>query len=65
MLQSISHNSELCIWDSAPALDWQSQAYPIGNGQLGAMIFGGAPVEWIQANVDSLWTGDEQDTGGE
>src|SRR5262245_10884302 len=46
-----------------PAEDWQSQALPIGNGRLGAMIFGGAPGEHLQLNEDSLWTGDEKDTG--
>ena len=60
---SAPHPPRLRLWDSAPAADWQSQAYPIGNGMLGAMIFGGAPEERIQVNVDSLWTGDEQDVG--
>src|ERR1017187_9425067 len=46
-----------------PALDWQSQALPIGNGRLGAMIFGGARQEHLQLNEISLWTGDEKDTG--
>src|SRR5437660_9668155 len=43
--------------------DWQSQALPIGNGRLGAMIFGGAQHEHLQLNENSLWTGDEKDTG--
>src|SRR6476646_13855 len=46
-----------------PAEDWQSQALPIGNGRLGAMIFGGAAHEHLQLNEISLWTGDEKDTG--
>ena len=46
-----------------PTQDWQSQALPIGNGRLGAMIFGGAPQEHLQLNEISLWTGDEKDTG--
>ena len=45
------------------AEDWQSQALPIGNGRLGAMVFGGAPDEHLQLNEISLWTGDEKDTG--
>ena len=45
------------------AEDWQSQALPIGNGRIGAMVFGGAQHEHLQLNEDSLWTGDEKDTG--
>jgi alpha-L-fucosidase 2 len=46
-----------------PAEDWQSQALPIGNGRLGAMIFGDAQHEHLQLNEISLWTGTEKDTG--
>ena len=53
----------LTLWYSQPAEDWQTQALPIGNGRLGAMIFGGARHEHIQINEISLWTGDEKDTG--
>jgi len=47
----------------APARDWESQALPIGNGRLGGMIFGGVGREHVQFNEDSLWIGDEHDTG--
>ena len=46
-----------------PAEDWQSQALPIGNGRMGAMIFGGPRHEHLQLNEISLWTGDEKETG--
>ena len=46
-----------------PASDWQKEALPIGNGRLGAMIFGDVSREHIQFNEDTLWIGDEQDTG--
>jgi alpha-L-fucosidase 2 len=46
-----------------PAEDWQTQALPIGNGRLGAMIFGDAQHEHLQLNEISLWTGTEKDTG--
>ena len=46
-----------------PATDWEKQALPIGNGRLGGMVFGGVDREQIQFNEDSLWIGDEQDTG--
>jgi alpha-L-fucosidase 2 len=42
---------------SVPALDWQSQALPIGNGRLGAMLFADPAQERIQFNEQSLWGG--------
>ncbi|HAR66357.1 MAG TPA: glycosyl hydrolase, partial [Lentisphaeria bacterium] len=51
------------IWSDRPATDWQQECLPIGNGHLGAMIFGGVSNERIQFNEDSLWIGDETDTG--
>lgn len=41
------------------AANWEKEAYPLGNGRLGCMVFGGVEEERIQFNVDSLWTGDE------
>lgn len=55
--------ARMALWYSKPASDWQKEALPIGNGRLGGMIFGGADAEHIQFNVDSLWEGDEKDTG--
>ncbi len=43
---------------------WASFVYPIGNGRLGATIFGGPAEERIQFNEDSLWVGNEHNTGG-
>jgi len=45
------------LWYRLPAVDWQSQALPIGNGRLGAMLFGQPDVERIQFNEQSLWGG--------
>ncbi|WP_328885543.1 glycosyl hydrolase family 95 catalytic domain-containing protein [Streptomyces sp. NBC_00316] len=42
---------------SIPAMDWQSQALPIGNGRLGAMLFSNPSEERIQFNEQSLWGG--------
>jgi len=53
----------LLLWYDAPAKNWERGALPIGNGRLGCMIFGDAPAERIQFNEDSLWVGDEHDTG--
>ncbi len=40
----------------APAERW-TEALPVGNGRLGAMVFGRWPVERIQLNEDTLWAG--------
>ena len=40
-----------------------TEALPIGNGDLGAMVFGKTDIERIQFNEKSLWTGNEIDTG--
>ncbi len=51
------------LWYDKPATNWETEALPIGNGRLGAMIFGGVEREQIQFNESSLWIGDENDTG--
>jgi len=43
-----------------PASDW-NEALPIGNGRLGAMIFGGIETEHLQLNEDTLWSGAPKD----
>ncbi len=47
----------------APAQNWEKEALPIGNGRLGGMVFGGIDREQVQFNEDTLWIGDEKDTG--
>jgi alpha-L-fucosidase 2 len=47
---------ELKLWYNKPADKWV-EALPIGNGRLGAMIFGGVKNERIQLNEESVWTG--------
>ncbi|HNT87526.1 MAG TPA: glycoside hydrolase family 95 protein [Candidatus Hydrogenedentes bacterium] len=44
------------LWYRQPAAVWE-EALPVGNGRLGAMVFGGAPVERIQFNEETLWDG--------
>ncbi|MDP4223839.1 MAG: glycoside hydrolase family 95 protein, partial [Bacteroidota bacterium] len=48
--------SGLKIWFNKPAETW-NEALPIGNGRLGAMIFGGIGKERLQLNEESVWTG--------
>jgi alpha-L-fucosidase 2 len=40
-----------------PASNW-NEALPLGNGRLGAMVFGGVSLEHIQFNEETLWTGE-------
>ena len=42
------------IWDTKPATDW-AEAYPIGNGRIGGMVYGGKNKEIISLNHDLLW----------
>lgn len=48
------------IWFKQPAQNW-NEAIPIGNGRIGAMIFGDPLKERIQINEDSIWYGGPQD----
>ena len=44
------------LWYRQPAKAW-TEALPLGNGRLGAMVFGGVTNERIQCNEISLWSG--------
>ena len=44
------------LWYRQPATQWTA-ALPLGNGRLGAMVFGGAQQEHLQINEESFWTG--------
>jgi hypothetical protein len=55
--------TEMKLWYDKPAADWMTETLPIGNGELGAMVFGKTYIERIQFNEKSLWTGNEQDVG--
>lgn len=49
---------ELRLWYQQPAVDWNA-ALPVGNGRLGAMIYGNPFIEQIQVNEESLWAGSQ------
>ena len=44
------------LWYQEPAKKW-TEALPIGNGHMGAMIYGGIAEEQIQFNESTVWTG--------
>ncbi|MEO0055807.1 MAG: hypothetical protein RLZZ50_1754, partial [Verrucomicrobiota bacterium] len=44
------------LWYDEPAVHW-AEALPVGNGRMGAMVFGGVTTERIQFNEQTLWTG--------
>ncbi len=46
----------LTLWYEQPAKEWV-EALPIGNGRLGAMVFGETGVERLQLNEDTVWAG--------
>jgi alpha-L-fucosidase 2 len=48
------------LWYRQPAAGWV-EALPLGNGRLGAMVFGGVSRERIQLNEDSVWAGERRD----
>ena len=52
--------SDLSIWFEQPAEQW-ADALPLGNGRLGAMVFGGTKTERIALNEDTLWSGSPRD----
>jgi len=47
---------QLKLWYNQPAIKW-TEALPVGNGRLGAMIFGGVEKDRVQFNEETLWTG--------
>ncbi|HEY0680261.1 MAG TPA: glycoside hydrolase N-terminal domain-containing protein, partial [Chitinophagaceae bacterium] len=53
-------NASLKLWYNQPAVKW-TEALPIGNGRLGAMVFGGVEQDRIQFNEETLWTGGPRD----
>ena len=58
---SISLGAEpLLLWYDQPAQKW-AEALPLGNGHLGAMIFGDPTAEHLQLNENTVWSGQRHD----
>jgi len=54
---SLAAERETTLWYRQPASKWV-EALPLGNGRLGAMVFGGVDEERLQLNEESLWAGE-------
>ena len=53
----IGVNNNLLLWYNQPAANW-NEALPIGNGRMGAMVFGGVVNEHLQLNDNTLYSGE-------
>ncbi len=63
LIQSCSPSKQettLRLWYDEPAQEW-TEALPLGNGRIGAMVFGGTEVDRIQFNEETFWTGEPRD----
>ena len=59
-VDSRSGQDTMRLWYDEPASKW-TDALPLGNGRLGAMVFGTVPEEHLQLNEESLWAGEPTD----
>lgn len=50
-------SSSTVLWYEQPAREWL-EALPLGNGRLGAMVYGGIDKDILQLNEESLWAGE-------
>ncbi|MFN8349614.1 MAG: glycoside hydrolase N-terminal domain-containing protein [Spirosomataceae bacterium] len=65
LLQSaVVYAQEYTLWYNAPAEKW-TEALPVGNGRIGAMVFGGVESDRIQFNEETLWTGEPRNPNRE
>ncbi|AWW32783.1 glycoside hydrolase family 95 protein [Echinicola strongylocentroti] len=54
--ENVKSDRRLSLWYEQPATEW-TKALPIGNGRLGAMVYGGIQMEHLQLNEETLWNG--------
>lgn len=59
-----AQQQDAVLWYAQPAKNW-NEALPIGNGRLGAMVYGGCGREVIQLNEESLWGGYKNDANAD
>ena len=56
-------DEKLVLWFQQPARNPMNEALAIGNGRMGALVFGAPDAERLSINESSLWTGDENPGG--
>jgi len=56
VVSTVKAETGLRLWYDKPAADWNA-ALPIGNGRIGAMVFGRPAVERLQLNEETVWAG--------
>src|SRR5580658_3814375 len=56
-------DDKLVLWFQKPAVNPMNEALAIGNGRMGALVFGDPSQERLSINESSLWTGDENPGG--
>ncbi|MEQ8530791.1 MAG: glycoside hydrolase N-terminal domain-containing protein, partial [Imperialibacter sp.] len=54
---SFAQEARLKLWYKTPSGDTWENALPVGNGRLGAMVFGNVEKETIQLNEHTVWSG--------
>ncbi len=64
MTLAVYAQQKCTLWYDHPAEEWTA-ALPIGNGRIGAMVFGQIERETIQLNEESLWAGCKEDGNAE
>ncbi len=57
---TVASDAAMTLWYKQPADKWE-EALPLGNGRLGAMVFGHADKERLQLNEETLWAGEPAD----
>lgn len=59
---TMAEGNPLRLWYNTAATNWQEQTLPIGNGDIGANIYGGIESEQLTFNEKTLWTGGPSDS---
>lgn len=56
LAKGLAQDKSLTLWYNKPAENWY-EALPLGNGRLGAMVFGNPAMERLQLNEETIWAG--------
>ncbi len=57
---SVNSKRDIVLWYKQPGVKWL-EGLPLGNGMIGAMVFGGVPEERIALNEGTFWSGRPHD----